>query len=425
MNNNKRASLIQEYFCTFIVSIILIFSLCMCFELQLYFNTEEIINKRELKMKNLFNFYNISQLEAMHKKDPNNHMISINLAKAYETIQNYSLANDLYKKAIISSGNSEYSLYVYAVFCAKRKWYGLATDLAEELYSNNKKKTYKYKAEIYYELAKSMDENKEYDASVKAYQIAYKYAKNIKDKKIYEAICEGYSKEFIKLADYHINNNQPDKAILDLNNSLGIKEQDIAKYKLGLIYQNTDKVLAEKYFNEVFKHNPYIINPYIYNKLLQDLILDSKQGNNMHGADFYNTRLNNLKSKMKESYLFKGDLYIDNSKIVRYKKMLSKDARYELHFDIKNNTKLNINKLYILPEIYMGEKKYTAEKKISNSNNAGYFDIMEDVIVGLPEDFQFDDLIKKKKQKDVIIKYYAKKQSRAPWTLIKIEFLKF
>ena len=81
MNNSKRASLVQEYFCTFIVSVIAIFSLCMCFELQLYFNTEDFINQRELKMKNLLNFYNISQLEALYKKDPNNHMVAINLAR--------------------------------------------------------------------------------------------------------------------------------------------------------------------------------------------------------------------------------------------------------------------------------------------------------------------------------------------------------
>ena len=418
MNNSKRASLVQEYFCTFIVSVIAIFSLCMCFELQLYFNTEDFINQRELKMKNLLNFYNISQLEALYKKDPNNHMVAINLARAYETIENYSSADDLYKKAIISSGNSDYSIYAYAVFCAKRKWYGVATDLAEEFYSNNNKKIYAYKTEIYSELAKSMDENKEYE-------IAYKYAKNIKDKDMYESVKDVYSKEFIKLADYHISKGQPDKAVLDLKNSLGIKSQDVAKYKLGLIYQDSDKVLAEKYFNEVFKSNPYIINPYIYNKLLEDLILETKQGKNSHSTDFYTARLNNLKTKMREIYLFKGDITINNSKIVKYKKMLSKNARYELHFDIKNNTKLNINKLYVLSEIYKGKKKYSIEKKIGNSSGASDFDIMQDVASELPEDFRFDDIMKNKSQTDIIIKYYAKKQARAPWTLIKIEFLKF
>ena len=53
-----------------------------------------------------------------------------------------------------------------------------------------------------------------------------------------------------------------------IKNSIKIYDTLIARYKLGLIYIEIDKVQADRCISYVFNKNPYIVNPYIYNQLL-------------------------------------------------------------------------------------------------------------------------------------------------------------
>ena len=422
---NKANSSVWEYLTTVIVTIIALFSVCLCIQLQLYFNIETIVAKKELEMKNLAKFYNIEQLEKMYLIEPKNYYIAINLAKAYETIEMFDLSNNLYREAVINSENSNYSIYSYGMFCARMGWYGLAADLAEEFLTKNKT-VYGYKAEIYEELAKTLDEKKEYEASVKAYQIALKYAKNARNRKFLENIKDKYSKEYIKLADYNISQNKINDAVLNLDNSLKIKEQDIAKYKLALIYRNTDKYKSEKYFNDVLKSNPYIVNPDIYNRLLNDLILETKDGDNFHSKEFYQSRLNNFINKIQKFYIYKGDIIFSNTSIIKNRKLFGGSVQHKLCFTIKNNTQSDIESLYVKASFLIDEDEYQVTKKVTdNSIGFGPHEILKDVKIDLPEDIVSAYNDKNAINKNIEIKYYVKKQKKAPWTLAKIEAVKF
>ena len=421
MNKNKLHG-IKEYIGTAIVTVIVVFLLCLCVELDLLFHCERTVNTRELNIANLLEFCKIEQLERRLRKEPKNYVVAIKLAQHYEKLGEYSKANNLFSDAVKISNNSNYSVYSYAMFCARRSLYGLASGFAENI-SSSTKKAYEYKAQIFEQIALSLDKNKQYEAEVKAYQIAQKYAKNVKDVDYLEKINLEYANSFVKLADYHIDNNDPDSAILDLKNSLKIKVLDLAKYKLALILINTDRVSAEKNFYEVLNSDPFMINPYIYAKLLDDLIKASANDELTHSADYYTMHLNKLKRIMQDNYVYRDEIIIDKSHIVEFKKFFNKNKKYYLYFDLKNNTKYKLARLYVKTDIFVNNKQYSVQKRVINSaNSLGYYGIAEELKLLLPDDFSVSDL---KKNHDVIVKYFAKKSVKAPWTLVKIESLNF
>ena len=420
--NKKRKFSIKEYIPTVIVTIVVVFLLCLFVELNLLFETEQKVNNKELNIPNLLDFCKIEQLEKRFKKEPKNYMVAIRIARHYEKLKEFSKANDYYSKSVKLSNNSDYTTYSYAMFLARRGILSHAVELSEKLSILNKKNI-RYKADIYVEVAKSMNKSSEFAGEVKAYQIASKYAKNLNDKEFVKQINIGYANAFISLADYHIKKNDVKSAILDLENSLNIFELPLAKYKLGLIYQKIDKVKAERYFSEVLAENVFIVNPYIYNKLLNDLIEQSKSDLTVHSSDYYRLKSAKFKRIMQENYVFKEEVLISDFHIVELKKPFSKKKQYYMYFDISNNSSSKISKLFVKIELFINNKQYLITDNIlSPISQIGAYDSLKQVKIPMPKDFSSIDI---KNQNDVIVKYYARKRMSAPWTLLKIDSLHF
>ena len=420
MINNSKHDNISEYIVTVIVTCIVVVSLCLCVELELLFRTEQRVNQEELNMENLVEFCTIEQLEKYLKNNPENYFAKIKLAGIYEILKEYKHADKLYQEALKTSMRSNFSLYSYAMFCARRGYYGLSATLAEQLLDLDSKAN-EYKARIYEQMALNFEYNKNYAAVVNAYQIAYKYAKNTNDGSFKRKIRDKFAQSYINLADENIENGRIEEAISNLNNSLKIKETNEARYKLGLVYVNIDKFIAEKNISKVFKEDVFMVNPYIYNSLLTDLSDASKTNRGLHSADFYLLKLNSFKKKLLESYIYKDDISIENAFIVEKKAFLSKNKSYYLIFDVENNTKQKIPELYMEVEMFVENKQYKVYKKMfSISRPLDFFDKVEHNKIELPKNFKLNNL---KNKNEVIVKYFAKKKEKAPWTLIKIESL--
>ena len=92
-------------------------------------------------------------------------------------------------------------------------------------------------------------------------------------------------------------------------------------------------------------------------------------------------------------------------------------------FDLKNNTKTKLNQLFLQVELFVNSKRYVIEKKvISGAAPLDFYEVLSDTILDLPDDISFMDV---KNKNDIIVKYYAKKTRKAPWTLLNIEFINF
>ena len=418
--NKIKLSNLKEFFITLIVSFLIILAIAFVVELELLFRLEKQVNFEELNVENLAKFCTIEELEKQLLKTPDDIILNIRLAKAYESIDKLDKANDFYKNALKLSSRSNFSLYSYAMFCAKNNMYVFAATLAEELNGNSRKVNF-YKAKIYETIADGFSKSKDYPASVKSYQISYKYANSISDSKYFAQIRKKYSDEYVKLADFNMHINETKEAISNLENSIKINKNALANYKLGLIYLHNKPRLAEKYINEAFFDDPYIVNPYVYNSLLQDILLETKVLKQENLANYYNSRLSRFKKKILQTYLYKDELTIENSALVNKKTYFGDSFRY-LVFDLKNNTSEDIDSLYMKAELYINGEKYPFEKKIINpQRKLEAYDTLLYQDWKLPNDLKFNNLAQ---NNDIFVRYFAKKRPQAPWILVKIDFLK-
>lgn len=195
--------------------------------------------------------------------------------------------------------------------------------------------------------------------------MAYKYAKGVYSKKDFECLKTNYAKEYIKMADVMIKEGEIKEAVLDINNSLKLKELPAAKYKLALLYRNSDIVKSEKLISKVLCINPYIVNPYIYNGLLNDLVEKARQEGNVGKINFYDKKIKAFNKLLTNIYIYKGDLKITGIKVYSKKEHIFSKDKIFIEFSLKNETKNDIAYLDIFVEIYYQNNKLKLEKKLS------------------------------------------------------------
>jgi uncharacterized protein involved in exopolysaccharide biosynthesis len=120
---------------------------------------------------------------------------------------------------------------------------------------------------------------------------------------------------------------------------------------------------------------------------------------------------------MKEVYIYKQDIFVDGSKIVK-----DKDGYY-LSFNVKNNTREKIDQLYFDIDVILNLQKYKISKKIVHLSEVLMpKETIKDVRIKLPSKL---DIVNVKDYNYLTLKYYAKKRFKAPTTLIKIESANF
>lgn len=418
---NKNIPDIKPYIITMIVTITVMFSLALVGEISLMWKSEKKVVAIELSNKIFSKFHTIEELEKRVMEDKNDYKTHIKLAQKYSEIKEYDSANIYFQAALKISERSNYSLYSYAMFCVEQKLYNMALNHAEEISLYNKS-AIKYKAVIYEAIADSLDKSGEIEGSIKAYQVALKYAKGVYEKKNLNELKQKYALEYIKLADIKIDNNETKSAILDINNSIRIKETPIAKYKLALVYRDSDKQQSEKLIQSVLEENPYLVNPYIYNSILNNLIDESRLMGDTVKINYYNSRMQNFHKLLSKIYIFKDDLRITHIDILPKKSKLFKKEDIYLKLSVKNDTREDIENLYMLIELYYGNNKIETEKKIASKSNVLIAKDTPTVLeIKFPSEITKDDI---SLANDIIVKCYAKKQNKAPWTLIKIQQLK-
>lgn len=418
---NKKISVIKPYFITMITTMIILFSTALIGEVSLLWRSEKKVAEIELSNKIFDKFHTIEELERQIAQDKDNYIAHIKLAQKYNEIKEYDTANIYFQTALKISERSNYSLYSYSMFCIERKLYNLALNLAEEITLDNKK-TINYKAVIYEALGDALDKDGEIEASIRAYQVSMKYAKGVYNKSRLENLKTKYAKEYIKIADLKIERKEAKSAILDLENSVKIKSLSQAKYKLALIYKDINKQKAEKMIQAVLDESPYIVNPYIYNNLLNELLEEARLMGNTGKINYYTSRIKSFHKLLSNIYVFKDDLAISNIDIKPKKSKLFGKESVFLVFKIENNTDTDIEDLYLLAELYYGNNRIEVEKIVATKTN-----ILKADNNGMNMEIKFPSIITKDSivlAHDLIIKFYAKKQKKAPWTLIRIQQLK-
>ena len=113
-------------------------------------------------------------------------------------------------------------------------------------------------------------------------------------------------------------------------------------------------------------------------------------------------------------------MLISNAIIIAKKNIFNKSKKI-LSFEIENNTKDDLRNLFLKADLFVNGELYTFEKHpITHSKPlSGLEKLKYDEIV-IPPSVKFNNL---NENNDIFVKFYAKKEKKAPWILLKIEFL--
>lgn len=411
---NKDVSEIEEYIktigWTLFVAVIVVF--IMVIDLKINAGNKKIPLEKKERMEFSDARMGLDQLYYLEKRDPRNYVINLKIAFLHEILKENEKAKENYEKALAKSNNAPFAIYKAAIFYAKQMDTQRAINLALMLPAAKDKRTYEMKARLYDELANSFLLEKDYPNAIKTYKMSYKYARNTDDD-LKEKIAKRYSNSYSEFADYFIRNNDPIHALQMLKNALEIYPDPYSKYKLGLMYQNVDDTKAQKYIEGAYSENPDIVNIELYNKLLNKLVEDFNEAGEFSKANFYRLKLENFKKKLVNNNIYKDDIQILNLNIEKRSKFIFLKNRYNITFDLKNNSKYPLNNLFIKVIIKpRGENTFESEKKIINRDNP----LMPDKLIKrilIPVQCR-DDLFGQYGE----IQILAKKNIRSEWTII-------
>lgn len=365
---NKNTNEITEYIKTIFLTIIIAAIVVGIMVLDLRLNVGKK-KEQEFHIKELTNIrLSLDELFYLERQKPNDYMINLKIAFLYEILKDSQNAQIHYEKALAKSNDNPFALYKAAMFYASQKEYRDAIGYISLIPEQNNKRYYELKARFYAKLGDYFLEDEDFANSIKVFKIALKYAKNT-DPKLESKVKGGYANAYNEYAEKFINENDPNHAILMLENALEIFPDPHAMYKLGLIYQNVDDDRALRYIEDAYNIKPEIVNVEIYNSLLNKLIKRTKEEGDYSKSRFYSLKLDNFKRKIINNNIYKGDLEINNFEIYTSRKYIIGEKQYFVSFDIKNGTKYPVDNLFIKLLINpQGGKIVETELKVINRN---------------------------------------------------------
>lgn len=365
---NKNTNEITEYIKTIFLTIIIAAIVVGIMVLDLRLNVGKK-KEQEFHIKELTNIrLSLDELFYLERQKPNDYMINLKIAFLYEILKDSQNAQIHYEKALAKSNDNPFALYKAAMFYASQREYHDAIGYISLIPEQNNKRYYELKARFYAKLGDYFLEDEDFANSIKVFKIALKYAKNT-DPKLESKVKGGYANAYNEYAEKFINENDPNHAILMLENALEIFPDPHAMYKLGLIYQNVDDDRALRYIEDAYNIKPEIVNVEIYNSLLNKLIKRTKEEGDYSKSRFYSLKLDNFKRKIINNNIYKGDLEINNFEIYTSRKYIIGEKQYFVSFDIKNGTKYPVDNLFIKLLINpQGGKIVETELKVINRN---------------------------------------------------------
>ena len=365
---NKNTNEITEYIKTIFLTIIIAAIVVGIMVLDLRLNVGKK-KEQEFHIKELTNIrLSLDELFYLERQKPNDYMINLKIAFLYEVLKDNQNAQIHYEKALAKSNDNPFALYKAAMFYASQREYQDAIGYISLIPEQNNKRYYELKARFYAKLGDYFLEDEDFANSIKVFKMALKYAKNT-DPKLESKVKGGYANAYNEYAEKFINENDPNHAILMLENALEIFPDPHAMYKLGLIYQNVDDDRALRYIEDAYNIKPEIVNVEIYNSLLNKLIKRTKEEGEYSKSRFYSLKLDNFKRKIINNNIFKGDLEISNFQIFSSRKYIIGEKQYFVSFDIKNGTKYPVDNLFIKLLINpQGGKIVETELKVINRN---------------------------------------------------------
>lgn len=303
----------------------------------------------------------IDQLLAQEAEHPEDYIINIKLAVAYQEEKMYSEAEKQYQKALSKAPKSELALYRYALYCVEMKKFAEAINLIENISDSPSKRVIGRKLAIYQKISEKLIEIEDYQNAAKIFTLAYRYARVLGGEPK-EKVLQGMEVAFIKLADLNIHINNYEDAKLNLEALLKYTESTLAEYKLALMYKTIDIEKSARLIEKVFLKDYKLVNLELYYDILEELKNKYKASGNKSKEAFYKHKQEKLIKFVSENFIFTDDFLVDNVHVI-FKKGFK--PKCDLAFSIKNATKNYTHMLYLkIDLVYPNGKEENVETSL-------------------------------------------------------------
>lgn len=356
------------------------------------------------------------KIQKLKVKKPKDYILNVELARIYMKLSYYILAQNEYLEALEKEKNKSYIYFELAQCYIIQKEYDKALNLIENLNFKTSNNLINNKIKFYISLMNAYYNNEEYYKSYKIYNKIKHYYPNIQE--MPKLIQNMYYKVGMTLCDDYVLDGQVEEAIELLNELAQINNSNLIDYKFALLYFEQDPKKSLKYFEKVYKSDYSIINFELYKKLLENLHMDAYYRNDSIEMELYELKLKRLNFNLNTKYILENDFTVNilKSKIYRIY-----PVKYVvIDFEIKNNTNLNYNDLYITL-VYETNDKIKKEKTfklLSESNKplkaneiSKKIKIREVYFIGFKNE-DYDNFVQNK------IKIYLNKNKKIDKTLI-------
>ncbi len=297
--------------------------------------------------------------------------ICMQVARLYESIQDYPNAEFAYRIAVNKSNSESYSAHQgLASMLITQEKFQEANEFLDSIKDIQNKNLIKFKTRAYITMGDKYYSIGKYLSAAKNYEKAnYYYSKfakkdNIIDKEIKTRIIKSY----IQTADVMVNNGRNSDAIRFLKHAEKYDFNNFEiKYKLAIIYSDLDPEKSVKYFETLLQKSPQHIDYGVFNKAL------------LKSANIADIRGDKTLSKYYRYKIHSVDIFIDRKVVysndidvilqtLKIKKIFLK-YRIKARYKFCNQSNTNIKRLtadFILRQNNKNVEKYTKEIVTSN-----------------------------------------------------------
>jgi len=314
----------------------------------------------------------IERYEYLKNKYPSDYKINLRLGYLYNIDENYTLAEQEYKKAMIKAPVNQFRPhYLLARLYVRNDEIKKAQELMDSIAERPDKKLIDYKGEIYERIGSNLYDKGQYYQSLEKFNKAiYYYSKlNKNNKKVDNVRLEKVS-ALTHLADELVNQGRIDAALLFLHQALKLEDSVIIKYKIGVLTAEAKPLESLKYLSQVYKEKPEMLDFNVYYKLLKRVARTYNQQNNKNMANLYNAKAEEYKEYIANNLIYKNDLEISIENVKLKKDKQQKKYIIEFKTRLKNNSNFDIYRL-------------TLEFDFLTANNKPFYKYTQEVFNGL------------------------------------------
>ncbi len=363
MNKEELIEYIQTFFITIFFIILAIAAMVAYSQMQA---DKPIPEKKAQEYKeNQINVL-LEEYKYKIKSEPLNYLWYVKLGLIYEQIGDINLAEEQYKNAVekVPFGNFNPTFLLAQLYVEKgeiEKGLHLVSDIKEYPDQN----LIASKAAFYALAGDAYMKKQNYKMAVAEYRNSIYYqdkTKKYKGKKVINDLSQAY----VKLSDQYLKEGDLDKATSTLDEGRRIVNTPEVLYHLGLIYSITDKENALPLFQKVEILDPAVIDYNVYSNLLTSLIKDSTENSDTSKAQSYQEKLKLINRFRETSIVRPGDFIIEDVGMKYHPQFFSSKDYVSLDFVIRNNTALDVTKLFLQIKVYNnGQLVNTMENKIA------------------------------------------------------------